>query len=143
MAYATQSDIETIYGTDALYAAEVAGVVDAAKVTRALASASAEIDTYLAVRYALPVAPTEMLAQWAVDIALYRLASTADLMTEELRTRYEDALAALKRIADGKAALVQPAPEGEEGEDATPSSPRPILGEGPERLFTRDKMRGL
>lgn len=141
MAYATQDDITTLYGPAALYAAEVNGVVDAAKVSRALSSASAEIDSYLAVRLTLPVEPTELLMQFAVDIALYRLASTADVMTEELRQRYDDAIAHLRRIADGKAQLVQPVDPN--ADDSSHTGPRPIIADGPPRLFSRDKMRGL
>lgn len=142
MAYATQDDITTLYGSAALYPAEVNGVLDAAKVSRALSSASAEIDSYLAVRLTLPVEPTELLMQFAVDIALYRLASTADVMTEELRQRYDDAIAHLRRIADGKAQLVQPVDPNAD-DDNSHTSPRPIIADGPPRLFSRDKMRGL
>lgn len=143
MAYATQSDIETLYGADALVVADRDGdgEADAAAVARALDAASAEIDTYLAVRYPLPLPGVPaMLRQWCVDIAVYRLALAADVRSDEHRTRYEDALAALKRVADGKAALVFPTdPEA----PAAPVSPRPIVAGGPPRLFSRDTLRDL
>lgn len=144
MPYATQADIVTLYGADALVVADRDGdgLPDAAAVARALELASAEIDTHLAARYRLPLpAGVPMLGQWCVDIALYRLAQTADVLSEEMRRRYEDALAALKRVAEGKAALVLPTdPEAPEGAD---TSPRPIVAGGPPRLFTRDRMRSL
>jgi len=144
MAYATQADIVTLYSEDALYVADRDGdgVPDAAAITRALTSASGEIDSFLNVRYSVPItAASDLLTQFCVDIALYRLALGRDVLTEEHRKRYEDALAHLKLIAAGKAALVLPVPAGEE--EAEQTGPRPIVTGGPEREFTREKMRGL
>ena len=77
------------------------GVLD-----RALADAAAEIDTYLAAKYDLPLTETpDILTRLAVDIAVYRLASAADVATEERRMRYEDAVKLLERIASGEASL--------------------------------------
>lgn len=143
MAYATQADIADLYGPDALYVADRDGdgVADAVAVTRALSSAKDEIDSYLGVRYRLPLAAVPgILRQYAVDIALYRLALSREVLSEEHRTRYDDALAALKRIAEGKAILVLPAdPEAEDDGQG----PRPIVSGGPARIFSREKMRGL
>lgn len=149
MAYATQTDIETIYGADALYVADRDGdgVADAAAVTRALDAAGAEIDTYLAVRYALPlVSIPAMLMQLAVDIALYRLAASHDVLTDEHRVRYEDAIKLLDRIAKGTAGLPVSADsdgDGDLDDEFGGGRPQPIVATGPERLFSRDKMRGL
>ncbi|WP_417262621.1 gp436 family protein [Celeribacter sp.] len=146
MTYATQSDIEELYGSDILHIADRDGdgVPEADAITRACVSASAEIDTHLHARYALPLPEVpEYLRQLAVDIAIYRLAQTADVLSEEMRTRYEDALAALRRIAEGKAALVfSPTDEDGDGVDDD-TTPRPIVVGGPEREFTREKMKGL
>jgi len=143
MAYATQSDIVELYGPNALYVADRNGdgVADAEAVTRALSSATDEIDSYLAVRYRLPLpAVPGILRQYAVDIALYRLALARDVLSEEHRVRYDDTIAALKRIAKGEAALVLPSdPEAEDDGQG----PRPIVTGGPERIFSREKMRGL
>lgn len=147
MAYASQTDIETIYGAQALYIADRDGdgVADVAAVTRALDAASDEIDTYLTVRYALPLASVPaVLGQLAVDIALYRLAASHDVLTEELRRRYEDAVAHLRRIARGEAGLPMPAvTDPETGESFGDGRPQPIVAGGPPRLFSREKMRGL
>lgn len=145
MAYATIDDITDLYGADALYVADrdQDGAADTAAVDRALSSSSAEIDTYIGVRYALPLAEVpEFLKTVCVDIAVYRLALSADVLSEEHRRRYEDALNFLKRVADGKAALqfASSAPT----EDGTPApGPRPIVMEGPERLFSREKTRDI
>ena len=144
-AYATQADIATLYGANALVVADHNrdGIVDSAAVTRALTSASDEIDTYLAARYTLPLTEVPgFLKTLAVDIALYRLALSADVLSEEHRKRYEDALGHLKRIAEGKAALVfTPVPPVEGQPDV--SAAQPIVSGGPAKLFTRDLTRDL
>ncbi|PJN94870.1 DUF1320 domain-containing protein [Amaricoccus sp. HAR-UPW-R2A-40] len=148
MAYATQSDIVEIYGEHALVVADRNGdgTPDAAAITRALTAAADEIDSHLAVRYPLPLASTPgILRQLSVDVAVYRLAQTADVLTEEVRQRYEDAVAHLRRLAEGKAALVFPPSAPGEGEEPDPldASPQPIVVAGPPRLFSRERMRDL
>ncbi|MGR3435267.1 MAG: gp436 family protein [Shimia sp.] len=148
MAYATQSQIEELYGRNALVVADHDrdGVPDAAAITRALDHASDEIDTYVGARYPTPLeVPGPFIAQLCVDIALYRMALSRDVATTEHRTRYEDAIAHLKAIASGKASLARrSADEGAAGDEtAVSDGPRPILQEGPERLFTRDTMEDL
>ncbi|SNR22893.1 DUF1320 domain-containing protein [Paracoccus sediminis] len=146
MSYATAPDIVDLYGPSALYVADRDndGTVDAAAVDRALVSASDEIDSHVGVRHALPLAAVPgILRQHCVDIAVYRLALSADVLTEEHRRRYEDAVAHLRRIAEGKAALVLPAdPDAPTDPDAPEmTGPRPIVASGPPRLFTRGAMR--
>ena len=147
MAYATQADIVALYSQDALYVADRDGdgVPDADAVTRALTGASGEIDSFVGVRYPLPLTrESDLLVQFCVDIALYRLASSRDVLTEEHRRRYEDTLKHLEKIARGTASLPMMAdPVGEGEEPPAPTTPRPIVVSGPERLFTRAKMRGL
>jgi phage gp36-like protein len=111
MAYATLSDIETIYSPSVLDRIaynpdlETPGR-DAAMVARACDEATAEIDTHLSVTYSVPINPTPpILRQLAVDIAIYRMALTFDKMTVEITERYKSATKMLERIADGKAGL--------------------------------------
>ena len=69
-----------------------------------------------------------------------------DVASTEHRTRYEDALTTLGRIADGRAALVlpvQPPAEGETPPAPEVTGPQPIVMGGPPRLFSRDQMRDL
>ena len=145
MPYASQTDITALYGTQSLVVADHArtGVPDAAAIARALEMASGEIDTYLARRYALPLPVTPAhLVQLCVDIALYRLALSADVASEEHRRRYEDALGVLTKIADGRAALVLPAAAPAEGEEPVTGA-KPIVVGGPGRLFSREQLRDL
>ena len=148
MAYATRTDIEDLYGAAALYVADRDGdgVPEAAAIDRALDDASAEIDAYLRVLYDTPVAPVpQLLVQLACDIALYRLAQTGDVRTEEHRARYEDALKTLARLAEGKMKLPPPPPPPSTDPDAPVplDGPRVIVATGPERLFSRAQTGGL
>ncbi|WP_413874159.1 gp436 family protein [Albidovulum sp.] len=147
MAYAAQNDIIEIYGQQALYVADRDGdgVADTAAVDRALASASAEIDSYLVGRYMLPLHEVPaILRQLCVDIGIYRLALSADVLTEEHRRRYEDATGHLRLIASGKAGLVftTPVPV-DPNADPVLSAAQPIVHGGPPRLFSRDEMRDI
>jgi len=143
MAYASRHDIETLYSADALYVAERGG--DAAQtgaaINRALEQATDEIDAYLRVRYETPVVPVPyLLTQLCVDIALYRLANTADVRSEEHRVRYDDAIKQLTRISKGDMALPV---SREPGDPPAHEGPRPIVQSGPVKQFTRDKLEGL
>lgn len=140
MAYATSADITAIYGEDALLVvADRAGdgVVDAAAVERALAAATALIDANVGVVYTTPLSSVpDLVRDLCVDIALYKLATEGNGLTDEKRTRYEDALSLLKRIADGKANLDLPTPD-------KPKSAGAVIVSSQPRRFGRDRLRGL
>ncbi len=111
MSYATQVDLETRYGaTEILQLADRdgSGVVDTGVVEAALAAAAVEIDGYLAVKYALPLAATPpLVTQLACDIARYRL--WKDRASEQVRKNYDDAVDQLKRLSSGVMRLVNAA----------------------------------
>lgn len=146
MSYAAQSDIEAIYGVEAL--ALVAdrdgdGAADAPAVAAALARASDEIDLHIGAAYALPLPATPpQLVQLVVDIAVYRLALDAGVRTDEHRQRYEDALGALKRVAEGRARLTLP-PGAEPAGSAAGGGAGDVILTASGRLFTRDTLRSL
>lgn len=107
MAYAALSDLELRYGADEVLRladrdsddSHDTGVIDAA-----LDDASSEIDGFLSVRYSLPLAEVPgMLVRICCDIARYRLWS--DDATEQIRQRYEEAIATLEKLASGTMAL--------------------------------------
>ncbi len=148
MPYATRDDIVELYGVNALVVADRdgSGEPDEDAVQRALAFATGEMDTYIGRRYSLPLpASNQHLAQLCVDIALYRLALSQEVATTEHRKRYDDALLVLTKIADGRAALSLPVTDPGDGEAGDPeiTGPQPIVAGGPERLFSREKMRDL
>ncbi|MDH4122378.1 MAG: DUF1320 domain-containing protein [Deltaproteobacteria bacterium] len=109
MPYATQSDIVTAYGNDALLLVADRngdGLVDGPVVDKALADASALMDSYLAARYPVPlVVVPPVLTQVAVDIALYELSGGPGMLTEERANRHKERIKWLKDLADGRATL--------------------------------------
>lgn len=148
MPYATSEDITAIYGADLLARVgdhDFDGEVDAAAVAAALQRASDEIDSHIGVRHRLPLDATPpVLVQICVDIAVYRLAQSGAVRTDEDRTRYEDAVAHLARIAKGTATLALPEADPVDPTDPTAGQgPRPIVTSGPPRIFTRELLRGI
>ncbi|MOA13986.1 hypothetical protein D3C78_1340600 [compost metagenome] len=90
-------------------------MIDAGVIEQATADATAEIDSYVGTRHRLPLAVIpEVLVRLCGDIALYRLSAEAGSGTEEKRTRYEDAVALLRRIASGEVSLGMPTPAAQE-----------------------------
>ena len=140
MTYATQSDLTTRFSERELVqltdrADEPTGAIDAARVTRALEEADNIIKSYVGVRYALPLASVPpLLVDLACDLARFKLYDTG--ATEEVRNRYDDAIARLKALATGTAVLDIAGIEPEGRDDLVFTDPG-------ERLFSRDKMRGL
>ncbi|MGH9580723.1 MAG: gp436 family protein [Terriglobales bacterium] len=113
MQYAAQSDLsprrltakELIELTDD----SGSGQVDAATVSDVLTEASATVDSYAAQRYQVPLQLSEQVKGMTLDIAVYKLFQRRRRVAEDVRRAYEDALAFLKLVAEGKAALDQPA----------------------------------
>lgn len=108
--YATLDDMTAAFGADELLAItdrDNAGEVDAALVEAALARASSESDSYLARRYAVPVAePVPPVLTAAVcDIARYRLTGGPASETDPILERYRQAVKWLERVAAGSADL--------------------------------------
>ncbi len=141
MAYATQTDMEDRFGAAELVKLTdrddpPAGQIDAAVLARAIADAEAEINGYLAGRYALPLASVPaVLARIACDLARYYLYD--DWTNEPVRDRYEDAVRLLKGISEGKIALgIDPATQ----DPVTPSGA--ASSTAATRVFSRDTMRG-
>ena len=114
MPYVTLAQLIERYGEPALVAvtdvAEFAtGVVNEAKVARAIADADAVIDGYLAKRgYALPLQPVHRLVTaWCRAIARYHLHKNrlAPDGKDPIERAWRDALRLLQQVADGKFAL--------------------------------------
>jgi phage gp36-like protein len=100
MAYITSEDFEEAFG-----AQELEDLLrDAADFEKSEAAAASLIDGYIAGRYALPLAAVPAVVKgWALDITRYRLWD--EQAPEEVRRRYEDALAQLRDLAAEKLAL--------------------------------------
>jgi phage gp36-like protein len=114
------------------------GSVDTEAVNNALSDSTEEIDSYVGVKYDLPlVSVPPILERICCDITMYRLAYDASSLTEEIRQRYDDALAWLKKLAEGKVTL------GLDDEPESVSMNVQTSNINQVRLFTRTTMRGL
>jgi len=112
------------------------GVVDANVVSKALADADAEINSYVAVRYKVPLVPIPpRVEKLACDIARKYLFKDAPL--EEVADNYKAAVASLRDISKGVAELDA---DGLEPVGDTTGSPQ--LSRGPP-LFNNDTMGGF
>lgn len=107
MPYATQQDLVDRFGQSeiAQLTDRAAGTtIDAAVVGKALQDADDEINGYLAVRYALPLAAApKILSRLACDIARYFLHE--DRATEIVAQRHKDAIAYLRDVSSGRVSL--------------------------------------
>lgn len=80
------------------------GVLDAGVLAAALQDADAEIISFIGQAVAIdPANPPLNLKRLACDIARYRLYGASP--TDDVRKRYDDAVAFLKRVASGDATL--------------------------------------
>jgi len=88
-------------------------VVNTARLERGLIDASAQVDGYLGRRFALPLLSAvtmqpvvpDVVKRLTGDIARYLMTGTHVRETEAIRNRYKDAMAELKRIAEGEATV--------------------------------------
>ncbi len=135
MAYATAQEMADRVGADAL--ASVAdrdwdAVNESEAVIAALDDASADIDSYLAMRYPLPLSETPAaVKRVCIDIAMYHLAG--DKTTEQIEARYKHAIAWLRDVSRGVAGLgAAPEEDTVSGASFTAAT----------RLSTRDQLKG-
>ena len=108
MTYATSDDfIQRFSEAELLDLADLDGdgVADASVLQSRINDTAAEINSYLGIRYAVPVLPVpDRIRDLACDILRYKL--YGDAPTEHVRKRYEDALRYLRDVSAGNAALV-------------------------------------
>lgn len=136
--YATQQNLIDRFGERELIeltdrAEPSLGTIDAVVIAKKLADADATINGYLAVKYTLPLSPVPaMLERLGCDIARYYLYE--DRVTEQVKRRYDDAIAYLKGVANGTVNL---------GVDAANQAPASSGGpefSAPDRVFTGDSL---
>lgn len=107
--YATAEDMVDRFGQQevvALTDVDWTGGVNARVLDYALATATDEINGYIAGRYTLPLRHVPaVLAGYACDIARYRLTGNKRQCDEAIRERYRDAIRYLEGVASGRVTL--------------------------------------
>ena len=128
MPYATETALNLMWGYEQVTLAawdEGAGMRNEARIADALAGASGVVDSYIGVRYPLPLvnlAPdgAQLLSDLTCDLAYARLCSTPGLRNDIVKEREALALKRLADIAAGKAqvALIPLEPQTNAPEEA-------------------------
>lgn len=141
MPYATASDLDDYFGAaEVLIAADRdgSGSADTDVIDTGLTAATEEIDSYLAVRYDLPLAETPgVLTRICADLAMYHMSVITTSMTEDKETRYDKGVKWLLNVSKGLATL------GPEEEAVVVQDEPEITTDANDRLFTRAKMSRL
>ncbi|WP_319543160.1 DUF1320 domain-containing protein [uncultured Pseudodesulfovibrio sp.] len=116
------------------------GAVDLDNVNRAISDADAEINGYLGARYAVPLDPVPaVVGKYAVDIAVYHLESRRRGASDSRKERYDMAIRFLTKVGEGKLTLGVNDPEDTPRDNEAPQ----MASSNPERLFSRDSMKGF
>ena len=137
MAYCTSSDVETRIGSADLTAlADYDGdaAPDPDVVAAAIADACSLVDSYLSVRFAVPVDPVpDALRTCAVNLTVYFLRLGRDSATEDTRRQYEHDIAWLRQVVSGQASVgIEPSPAEAQGAPG-------VLFQTQARRFGRDE----
>jgi phage gp36-like protein len=135
MAYCSEDDLlKMIPQADlADLTVESGEVPDSLIIIDAISKAGAEIDSYLGVKYVVPMAtPPDRVKALAVDLAIYHLYSRRSIVPPVWQQRHDAAVAFLKQVVAGQLVIVGPQGElptvAKEVTDATSAI----------RAFTRD-----
>lgn len=139
--YLTEADLYTVMSeAELVQMADDAGtgLADPSVIAGALADAEAEVNAYLQERYTLPLAVVPALVKRvARDVAVWNLYSRRKLTDEVVRQRYQDAVRLLEKISSGQVSLGVVGPPPESAPSGVPQF------DTPERLFTRDHLKGF
>ncbi|MEO0497879.1 MAG: phage protein Gp36 family protein [Pseudomonadota bacterium] len=151
--YATLEDIEARHPREliVLAADEQTGVQDNHRINLALEDASSEVRSVLKGRYTnddlsrLDADSLGALRMFTIDVALYKVALAFSRSNERIEERYKAAIKRLEAIVAGKGALSFDDSAADEGSGAGSGtvSPNEVIIDAPERIFTRERMRGL
>jgi len=143
MTYGTQQDLIDRFGETELIQLtdkvnRPATTIDTTMVSKCLSDAEDLIDSYVGKLYALPIAsPPDILTRVTCEIARYYLHGRRTEKDDPVTRDYLGAIAWLKDVAKG---LVQLEADGIAAPQAGDSE---VRVEAPDRVFTRDSMKGF
>lgn len=141
MPYTTTQDLIDAYSEDQVrsWSDSAQGAeINEGVVTKARASAHSKVNSYLSVRYAVPVSsPQSDVKDAEVAITAWLLAqSPGFVLTDEIKERYKDAVKWLQDVSAGRANIDAPLAQ-------TPSAQQTGSYSAEERTFTHDTLKGL
>jgi phage gp36-like protein len=149
MAYITESDIARRLGQDKLIELtdnEGSGEVDHDRVGEAIAYAEGTLNSFLRLRYAIPVTTTQEIKARCLDLAIFDLYKDRATLDEGIykvrKDQHDAAISWAKSVGKGEAALdVATAEETK----LSPASPDKVLSGSSEShpaRFTKDNLKG-
>jgi len=111
-------------------------------ISAGIKAASEEIDSYLAVRYDLPLSAVPgVLTRICCDLAMYHMSVGHISMTDDKETRYNNGVKWLEKLAKGMVTLGREEAEVSVQDEADIASATDSDAE--DRLMTRTKLSGL
>jgi phage gp36-like protein len=137
MAYCSEDDLLKMIPQSELaeLTVESGEVPDSLIIVDAISKAGAEIDSYLGVKYVVPlVAPPAQVKALAVDLAIYHLYSRRSVVPPVRQQKYDAAVAFLKQVAAGQIVIIGPQGELPTVANEVTDSTSAI------RTFTRDSL---
>ena len=111
MAYCSEDDLLKMIPQSELadLTVESGEVPDSLIIAEAISKAEAEIDSYLGVKYVVPLsAPPAQVKALAVDVAIYHLYSRRSIVPPVRQQKFDAAVAFLKQVAAGQIVIVGP-----------------------------------
>lgn len=147
MSYVSATDVQERLG-DTLYVELTddtgSGSADLDKINEAIQGAEGEVNSYVGLRYVVPVDLTgqsmiaEVLKSFVLDLVEQRLHGRRPPVPEDIRRKRSEALTWLKRVADGEIVLPSSSAVPRSAEADIPGKPV-----GTPRRFTRDELSSL
>lgn len=151
MSYLTIAELRDIVGERRLLLLAdedgdgVLGSEEIIRVEQAIADASGDIDSRVAMRYATPLASdrvTRIMLRHVANAAIYHLADTTHAVTDDIKSRYQLACDWAKEVGCGKVQLGVTADEPPQRIPAAKVT-TPSATSLPQRTFSGSNMRGL
>ncbi len=137
MAYCSEEDLLKMVPQTELaeLTAESGEVPDSLIINEAISKADAEIDSYLGVRYIVPLgSPPAQVKALSVDLALYHLYSRRSVAPMVRQQKFDAAVAFLKQVEAGQAVIVGPGGE-------PPTAAKEVADAGSScRVFSRNTL---
>jgi phage gp36-like protein len=135
MPYCTQNDLETLIPVVELaeLTNESGDIPNLTIITEMINLVDAEIDSYISVRYSIPLTQTpEIIKGLSMDMVIYHLYSRRSTIPLVRRTKYEDAIKILQKVAQGNLNIT-----GKDGYEIKLKSKYLINIKSNKRIFTR------
>lgn len=143
MAYCTKSDILEQIEEDILIDLtddDDVGSVDEDKVTRAIADADAEIDSYCGTRRPVPFTTVpDIVRKLSVEFAIVNLYARRKGIPKSRQKRYDNGIRFLRDVSKGDASLGADDPDGSPPDTNAPQ----MSSSNPARIFSRNTLKGF